>query len=228
MIESLIMALLHRIKQKLPHSWKKKLNHVRYTTVPTLKKHVIRMAAKSSLPHNADGKVLIHLGCGDQNDSRYINVDSIPFRHVHFLHDVTKLPMFGDDTADLVYGSHILEHTSYKLLLDTLHEWKRVLKPGGVLRIAVPDFDKILAIYEAEKHNIAKIEGPLMGGQNYKYNFHYAVFNRDYLAGKLKEAGFALVREWNPATAEYYTFTDWASKLLYGTYPISLNLEAVK
>ncbi len=187
-----------------------------------------RLLHLPKLPVNADGKVLIHLGCGDQNDPRYINVDSIPFRHAHYVHDVTELPMFRDNFADLVYASHTLEHISYKYSLETVQEWHRVLKPGGTLRIGVPDFDKIISIYNSEKHNMERIEGPLMGGQNYKYNFHYAMFNQAHLTNVLEKAGFKDVRVWDPKTAEYYTFTDWASKLLYDTYPLSLNLEATK
>lgn len=222
------MNVKNRLKAKISPSLKRRLNSIRYSALPTLKKRIIRLIRPPKFPRNPDGKVLIHLGCGDQDDKRFINVDMIPFRHVHFVHYVSRLPMFPDNYADLIYGSHLLEHISYKYTVETLKEWRRVLKNGGVLRLAVPDFDLILKIYGAENNSIEKIEGPLMGGQNYKYNFHMAIFNKAYLTSKLSEAGFKEVRIWDPKTAPYYPFTDWASREVYDKYPLSLNLEAVK
>jgi predicted SAM-dependent methyltransferase len=222
------MNLTEILKRKLPPGLKRRFNAIRYSTVPTWKMRLARLMHYPKLPTNADGKILIHLGCGDQNDPRYINVDFIPFRHVHYVHGVTRLMMFKDGFADLVYASHVLEHISYHHSVETLQEWGRLLKPGGVLRISVPDLDKILDIYKTEKHAIPEIQGPLMGGQNYAYNFHYAVFNREHLTDLFLKAGFTKVREWDPKVATYYTFNDWATKLAYGKYPIALNLEAVK
>ena len=222
------MNIKDSLKAKIPKHLKRRLNVIRYTSLPYFKMRLNRALHKPHLPKNPDGKILIHLGCGDQNDSRFINIDVIPFTHVHFVHDVTRLPMFQNNVADLIYGSHVLEHVSYKYSLEAVQEWFRVLKPGGVLRISLPDFDKILKIYEAENHSIPMIEGPLMGGQNYPYNFHYGVFNKTFLSDLFKKAGFSEVREWDPKTAQYHTFDDWAGRLLYSKYPLSLNLEAIK
>lgn len=217
-----------KLKKRIPIHIKRRLNTLRYGTFPLLKKRLARALHPPSIPHNADGKVLIHLGCGDQDDMRFINVDAIPFPHVHFVHAVNRLGMFSSNYADMVYASHVLEHVSYKYLTEILREWCRVLKVGGTLRISVPDFERILDIYKAENGSIEKIEGPLLGGQNYAYNFHMSVFNKTYLSKLLREAGFTDIREWDPKTALYYSFSDWASKSLYNKYPISLNLEATK
>ena len=112
-----------------------------------------------------------------------------------------------------------------------IREWKRVLKSGGILRISVPDFDRILAIYEAFQHNIAAIEKTLMGGQNYPANFHKAVFNPAHLTRLLEAAGFTNVRAWTPGSGDLTTFNDWSGrsvKVEDKAFPISLNLEAEK
>lgn len=222
------MNILKKLKATMPPHLKRRFNTIRYDTLPTLRKRLVRLALPPRRPHNPDGKVLIHLGPGDQDDPRYINVDSIPFRHIHYVHNVTRLPMFPDCHADLVYACHVLEHISYKYSVATVQEWYRILKPGGILRLSVPDLDHILAIYEGENHAIDKIEGPLMGGQNYRYNFHMAVFNKASLTDIFLAAGFKEVRIWDPKTAPYHSFTDWSSRLLYGKYPLALNLEAIK
>ncbi len=189
-----------------------------------------RLVNPPALPHNKDNKKLIHLGCGYQNDSRYINVDGLPFPHVHYLSRVEKLPMFADNFADLVYACHVLEHLSHQKLVEILQEWGRVLKKGGVLRLSVPDFDKIIHIYEKENHDIYRIIPPLMGThESGDFDFHRAVFNKSYLTDILLKAGFSSVREWDPETAPYYSFKDWAGpRKVHGIYSIGLNLEGVK
>ena len=187
----------------------------------------MKKLAPPAYPKNADGRVLIHLGCGDQDDAHYINVDALPFRHVHHVHGVTKLPMFHSNFADLLYASHLLEHVSHKHALATLHEWVRILKPGGILRIAVPDFDALIHVYQAQGNDIRKIQKPLMGAQDYAFNFHMGMFTKMYLTELLTEAGCENIHEWDPKNAPDYTFHDGAFERVCD-YPISLNLEAKK
>jgi len=186
---------------------------------------------KPAYPVNQDSKVYVHLGCGEINSPEYINVDSRPFSHIHHLHDICELSIFKNEFADLIYASHILEHVSMLKLTQVLSEWKRVLKKGGILRIGVPDFDTISNIYKDNNQNIEAIWMPLMGGQEYPNNFHYAVFNKNYLTGLLLKCGFSEVREWDPEVVDNHNFEDWTSKKYEVNgkiYPISLNLEAVK
>ena len=191
--------------------------------------HRIRRVVRAPIsPHNADGKVLIHLGCGRMDDPRYINVDGVPFPHVHYVSRLETLPMFADDIADLVYACHVLEHFSYRRSPRVLEEWRRVLKPGGVLRLSVPDFDKMTAMYAAENRNVPLTLPPLMGTQEGQFGFHMTIFNDAYLTDLLKAAGFSAVRPWDPKNAAYYRFNDWAGRYVYGKYPVSLNLEGVK
>jgi predicted SAM-dependent methyltransferase len=183
------------------------------------------------LPKNPNGKVFIHLGCGDIASPEFINVDARPGPHVHYICDVTDLSIFADGSADLVYASHVLEHVRHNGLKKTLWEWRRILKPGGILRLSVPDFDKILHIYQSSARRIDSILGPLMGGQEHKYNVHYSVFNQEYLTDRLREAGFREIRQWDPDCVANHNFRDWANSdiLVNGTaFPVSLNLEAVK
>jgi predicted SAM-dependent methyltransferase len=183
----------------------------------------------TTLPQNTDGSVLIHLGCGYQNDPRYINVDGEPLPHVHYVGPVEKLPMFRANYADLVYACHVLEHISHQQMINVLSEWRRVLKPGGVVRISVPDFDKLIDLYHTEGGSVERVMSPLMGTQESGYDFHMTIFNEAYLSKLLKEAGFLETRIWDPDTASYYSFHDWArDKKIHGIYPIGLNIEGVK
>lgn len=147
------------------------------------------------------------------------------------MQEVNELNVFPDKSADLIYASHVLEHISFREVPKVLKEWRRVLKAGGVLRISVPDFDRIIDVYSHEGNVIQAIVGVLMGAQEEAYNFHKAVFNNRYLTELLLSVGFREVREWEPGNVELHSFEDWASRSIEingKEYPISLNLEALK
>ena len=184
-------------------------------------------------PDTNNGPLLVHIGCGNVYHPDFVNVDARNFPHVHHVTDnLFKLDMFGNAQADLIYMCHLFEHVKREERENVLREMQRVLKPGGVLRISVPDFDKLLAIYNDNGQDMRTIEDPLMGAQTYDYNYHYSAFNKALLSDLLLSAGFSTVREWDPATAKHYApIEDWAKKpVLIGEtlYPISLNLEGVK
>jgi len=212
----------------------KELSWTLFVLVRKIKSRLLfikRIFGKPKLPQNPDNKVYIHLGCGDIASPEFINVDARPAAHVHYVCNVTDLSIFRDGYADLVYACHVLEHIQHTALRKTLWEWRRILKPGGVLRLSVPDFDKILNIYESSARDINSILGPLMGGQGYEYSVHCSAFNHSYLADKLREAGFKEVRKWEPDRVSNHDFRDWAnSDIVWNgrAFPVSLNLEAVK
>lgn len=191
-----------------------------------------RRLTKPPLPKNEDGKVLLHIGCGKRHSPEFINVDAQPFAHVHIVtDDISSLDDFPEGTVDLVYMCHILEHIKRDDLKTVLLEMKRILKVGGVLRLSVPDFDRLIEVYNDSDKDINAISRQLMGGQADKYSTHYCVFNRRHLSDLLREAGFGKVISWNPENYLHHNFKDKASKTrsINGKeYPISLNLEAIK
>jgi len=210
------------------------LSWARFVLVRKIKRKLLfgkRLLAKPKLPENADGKILIHLGCGDIASPEFINIDARPAPHVHYVRDVCDLSIFSDNCADLVYACHILEHIRHNNLKKTLWEWRRILKTGGILRLSVPDFDALLDIYKGCDNDIDSVLASLMGGQDYAENTHYSVFNLKYLSNLLSEVGFRSVQEWNPQQVDYHNFEDWASKTFEREgrkYRVSLNAEAIK
>ena len=181
-------------------------------------------------PQNSNGEIFIHLGCGDIDVPGFINVDACPAPHVHYVRDVCDLSVFPDNYADLVYACHLLEHIKPEKLTKVLWEWKRILKAGGVLRISVPDFNKLLVIYEAYDMDIESIKGPLLGRWD-GYNSHCMIFNYKSLNKAMSDVGFVDIHEWDPEKVDHHDFEDWASRYIKmnGTeFPISLNVEATK
>ena len=62
-------------------------------------------------------------------------------------HDITKGLPFDDNQFDAVYHSHVLEHLEPADGEKLLSECYRVLRPGGVLRIVVPNLEQIATLY---------------------------------------------------------------------------------
>ncbi|GAB7081857.1 glycosyltransferase [Megalodesulfovibrio paquesii] len=90
---------------------------------------------------------LLNLGCGSTFHPDWVNVDVAP-RPPHVLgYDLRHGVPFQDELFDAVYHSHVLEHFSRKDAGAFLRECLRVLLPGGILRVAVPDLEGIARAY---------------------------------------------------------------------------------
>ena len=120
----------------------------------------------------------------------------------------------ADGSVDEIRASHVLEHFPYNQVQAVINDWVRVLKPGGVLKIAVPDFQHIAASYAAGE--TINVVGYLMGGQTDERDFHKSIFDRPGLELALKNAGLVGIRDW---TSE---LKDCAA------LPVSLNFVGIK
>lgn len=175
----------------------------------------------------------LHLGCGKRFIPGFKHVDIQEFPHVDIVSTIESLPMIPDESVDLIYNCHVLEHFNRKQIPGVLAEWYRVLKPGGVLRTAVPDFKQCAALYLAGEATLEQIHGPLIGGQKNLYDFHWSMFDEPKLTKAMLTAGFLQTRLWDWKTTEHAQIDDYSQSYIphmdkeYGTL-ISLNLEAIK
>ncbi len=84
--------------------------------------------------------IKLNLGCWIMKMEGWVNIDIDP-RYGDVVMDCFNMS-YPDNYADEIYAGHILEHTP-----DTdkaLTEWKRVLKPGGIITVTVPDIEKAI------------------------------------------------------------------------------------
>ena len=79
----------------------------------------------------------------DKNNLTPIMQPRCQFLH----HDVLNGLPYPDNSVSLIYHSDILEHFSYHEAIVFLKECHRVLKPGGLMRVCVPDFYQIVEAY---------------------------------------------------------------------------------
>ncbi len=185
---------------------------------------------REKLPVNKDGKVYVNLGCGVNTGPEFINVDAVPQQKTHFIADIQRLFMFPDNSVDLIYASHVIEHIPRNHLERTIREWFRALKPGGVLRFGVPDFDALIEMYRRSGNDTESIVNQLLG-QDGEYDDHHTIWNSAYAKNLLERIGFRNVRSWDPKTADHHDFHDKTNRAFStpeGDLPISLNIEATK
>jgi hypothetical protein len=121
--------------------------HVDITTNTVFSVPLLDGSAVLPDPMNADRKVC-NLGAGNVYFQGSTEVDPKPHvitvdlneeAHPTFRCDVRVLPTEWHEMFDEVMASHVLEHIRWEETDETLEEWVRILKPGGELKVGVPD-----------------------------------------------------------------------------------------
>lgn len=159
-------------------------------------------------------KIMLNIGAGDrQKIPGFTNIDVRKLPNVDYVTTADNLYMFGDNSVDLIYSSCMLEHLKKDELDSVLREWYRVLKTGGIVRISVPDFEKI-AIYYLEHKKMQEIRGLLLGKQDYAENTHYQAFDFATLSETLKYYGFKNTQRYDWRKTVHKDYDDFSRSYL--------------
>ncbi len=89
----------------------------------------------------------LNLGCGTTYNVNWINVDFVSTGEGVIGHNLLEGIPFNDNTFEVVYHSHVLEHFPKDKAHLFIKECYRVLKPGGIIRVAIPDLERITRNY---------------------------------------------------------------------------------
>jgi predicted SAM-dependent methyltransferase len=93
-----------------------------------------------------DNKVKLNLGCGHKLWDGFINIDhpdgNYSGAEPDVKCDIKHLP-FEDNYADEIHAIHVIEHIYLWEVEATLKEWLRVLRPGGLLVLELPNLEKV-------------------------------------------------------------------------------------
>jgi len=173
----------------------------------------------------------LHLGCGKAYLPGYLNVDLFSNIKADAYHDVTNLP-YEKESFDEIYCCHLLEHVHRHAVLAALNHSFSLLKRGGVLRLAVPNFGAVCEHYMEHK-NLPILMGLIYGGQDNYLNRHTVTFDRPTLAKFMDAAGFTDIKEWDWRKIEQKDHDDFSRAVLphldfENGKPMSLNLQGVR
>jgi len=188
----------------------------------------------------------LHIGSGEYSLDSWINIDAYP---AQLAMDVRWGLPFPDNSVAFVFLSHTLEHLFYpREALQLAKDIKRVLRPGGVLRVIVPDVEKCLRAYvEDDKEffasrrktwtwwpkDVTRLQevlcyagaGSWFGLASHKFGYDY-----ETLCHLFAMAGFRNVKRSEYMQSEYAELRiDKASKVagaMYGNRYYSLFAEA--
>lgn len=155
----------------------------------------------------------LELGPGDHRIDGFETLNIVPDPNVDYILDATEPLPFEEGTFDTIYASHILEHVAWYQVQQTLNEWVRVLKSGGMLEIWVPnglEICRVFVDYETLGEDRTHLDGwyrfndekdpcKWAAGRIFTYgegdgradspNWHRSLFSPRYLRRLFREAG---------------------------------------
>ena len=89
----------------------------------------------------------LNLGCGSRFEKDWINIDFHSYDPAVRAYNLLKGIPLNDNSVEFVYHSHLLEHFLKRDASFLMAECMRVLKPGGIIRVVVPDLENIVRAY---------------------------------------------------------------------------------
>ena len=150
---------------------------------------------------------MLNLGCGHRFHPAWVNVDIVPATPEVTRWDVVRGIPFPDQHFDVVYHSHMIEHLRRSDVPGFLRECHRALKPGGIMRVATPDLERLCAVYleelrasDAANHEWMVIElldqtvREKSGGGMLDYLRQQPLANEDFVLERIGEEGRGLLQ----------------------------------
>lgn len=149
---------------------------------------------KASKIEQESGPMRLHLGSGVQPKKGWLNVDLVG-DPIDLAWNLAKGIPFGDGSADAIFHEHLLEHIPLRAGASLMDECFRVLRPGGVLRVGVPDAGELLQSYVGDGEYLESIHPGrptrLLGVQELFYwHRHTTMYDEDTLALLFRAGGF--------------------------------------
>lgn len=169
----------------------------------------LRPALKSRLTHLAmpgtrrqAGRLLasgqaikLHLGCGEIKRAGWANVDLVGAGAADFIWDLREPLPFPDGSVSAIFHEHLLEHLTYWQGVSLFNECRRLLRPGGLLRLGVPDFGRYARDYAGSGRFINQVRPgrptQLLAMAEIAYCYqHVSMWDGETLVDLFTETGF--------------------------------------
>eukprot|EP01038_Epipyxis_sp_PR26KG_P008707 gene8707-11766_t len=172
-----------------------------------------------------DGRlIMLNIG-GITAADGWLNVNSQVMPGVHINRDMHNLEGFADGSVTAIYSSHTLEHNAHGdgMFETALAEWRRVLRPGGIVMISVPDLRVLSRMLLDKSFDINerwKVIMMMYGAQSDPFDYHQVGFDEDLLVYFMNKAGFCQLERVGNFNLPFID----TSSLVYKNYKVSLNI----
>jgi SAM-dependent methyltransferase len=143
----------------------------------------------------------LNWGCGTDPRPGWINSDRKDRPGIDLSCDLLDGLPLPSESVDYAVSIHALPEVPHPQLVPALEELRRVLKPRGVLRLALPDLDRGIGAYLRGERDYflipdehARSLGGKLGLQLTWYGYSRTLFTTDFIEELLYRAGFPEVR----------------------------------
>lgn len=95
-------------------------------------------------------QIKLNIGCGTDYKKGWINIDNNTDNNIKKLDlnfDLRNSLPYDDNSIDYIFNEHFIEHLTVEESRKSLSDFMRILKPGGVMRIAMPDLEDVFELY---------------------------------------------------------------------------------
>lgn len=137
-----------------------------------------------------DNQMNLDIGCGRTPIEGYTGVDIVAEVNPDIVAPMWKIPV-PDDSVDRIFSTHALEHVEKKMIVPTLKEWHRILKPGANAEIQVPSLEWCCRNWLKYKTNDWHMD-VLFGNQEHEGEFHKSGFTVEIMQSYLEQAGLVM------------------------------------
>lgn len=168
----------------------------------------------------------LHIG-GEARSEGWTVFNIQPGPHVDIVGNCADLSAISSGSVDEIYASHVIEHLGYREELPkAMREFFRVRRPGGFLKVSVPDLRTLCAqlfnpgLTAQHRFLIMRL---IFGGQTDPHDYHKVGLTEEFLTSYLQVAGFEAITRIDG----FGLFKD-SSTLVTLNFPVSLNMQARK
>lgn len=194
----------------------------------------------------------LYVGCGSHYLKGFLHADISVYKlSKNKLHQRNKIDIFcdiakyiplEDKSMKLIFSRDTLEHLTWKELINHFIECNRILEPEGIIRMSLPNFDKMIDRYRNKDEDLedaiknSEISTHISPIENHTdlfinrvlYHDHYYLHNFDTIKRALEKCGFGEIRNVKPGE----TKVDELKNILYEAENenglISFQVEAIK
>lgn len=194
----------------------------------------------------------LYVGCGAHQLDGFIHADisvyklskitEVKKKKIDIICDITENIPLPDNSMELIFSRDTLEHLTWNELINHFIECNRLLVDGGIIRMTVPNFDKMIEKYNDKSENLteaiknSEVSTIISPIENHTdlfinrilYHDHYYLHNFDTMKRALEKCGFGEAREVMPGETQISSLKNIFFEAEKSIYDLSLHIESKK